>query len=310
MIWRRGIAVAIAIIVACLIVLGFARDFLVDWSWFSSLGFAGIFWTIVAAKWALFAVVFVATAALLWLNGAVAVRFAASRTAYLRPVPMPWDSLVSTQLPALIERFMRRLPWRLLVAAAALIVAVLVAAGSTNYWNLALNYLFQAPYGHSDPLFGNDFSFYLFALPLFVALKDWLLLVLVLATLIAAAVYWACGRIVFAAQRRFVSTAAAMHGSILLGALLRDRGMVVLARPLSAPLRRQRRRRRRKLHRCASPAADPHRACRALLRRRHCLLRQCAAAFAADCARFHSARLRNLVAGSRRSPPRCSSAWS
>jgi uncharacterized membrane protein (UPF0182 family) len=95
MIWRRGVAVAVAIIVACLIALGFARDFLVDCTWFSSIGFAQVFWTIVAAKCALFGGVFVATAAILWANGAIAIRFAAARTTYLRPVAMPWDSLVS-----------------------------------------------------------------------------------------------------------------------------------------------------------------------------------------------------------------------
>src|SRR5436305_3835701 len=216
MIWGRGIGVAIAIIVACLIALGFARDFLVDWAWFSSIGFARVFWTIVAAKAALSAVVFLATAAILWVNGAIAIRSAAPRT-YLRPVAMPWDSLVSEQLPALIERFMRRLPWRRVVAAAAIVIGLLAALGATGNWKLVLNYLFQAPYGRSDPLFGNDFSFYLFALPFFIALKDWLLFVLVLSALLAALVYWACGRIAFAAQRRFVSAAAAIHGSILLG---------------------------------------------------------------------------------------------
>ena len=215
MIYSRGIAVAVAIIIACLIALGLARDFLVDWAWFSSVGFSQVFWTIVAAKSALFGAVFVATAAVLWVNGAIAVRF--SRTSYLRPVAMPWDSLASEQLPALIERFMRRVPWRPVVAVAAALLAVLVAIGWTGNWNLVLSYIYRMPYGRGDPLFANDFSFYLFALPLFVALKDWLLLVLVLSALIAALVYWACGRIAFSARRRFVSAAAATHGLILLG---------------------------------------------------------------------------------------------
>ena len=112
---------------------------------------------------------------------------------------------------------MRRLPWRRLVAGISVVVAMLVALGWTASWNLALNYIFQAPYGRSDPLFGNDFSFYLFSLPAFVALKDWMLLVLVLSALLAALVYWACGEIAFDARRRFVSAAAAAHGSVLLG---------------------------------------------------------------------------------------------
>ena len=212
----RRIVLAIVAIVACLIALGLASDFLVDWTWFVSVGFPGVFWTIVGAKIAVFGAVFVATGTILWLNGALASRFAGSR-AYLRPVNTPWESLGSNELPAVIERFVRRLPWRPLVAGVSLVVATLVALGWIGNWNLLLNYFFQAPYGRSDPLYGNDFSFYLFSLPAFVALKDWMLLVLALSALLAAFVYWARGEIAFDARRRFISVAAAAHGSVLLG---------------------------------------------------------------------------------------------
>ncbi|HWE06013.1 MAG TPA: UPF0182 family protein [Rhizomicrobium sp.] len=216
MILARAVAATIAIIVACLIVLGLASSFLVDWAWFSSVGYLAVFWTMISVKSALFSAVFLASAAAIWLSGTLAVRLAAPR-ASRRPANMPWESLGSEQLLAVIERFMRRLPWRPAVAIAAIVLATLVALGWTDNWNLALNYIFQAPYGRSDPLFGNDFSFYLFALPLFVALKDWLLVVLVLSALLAGIVYWACGEIAFNARRRFVSAAAAAHGSVLLG---------------------------------------------------------------------------------------------
>ncbi|MGH6889826.1 MAG: UPF0182 family protein [Rhizomicrobium sp.] len=212
----RGLALAGAAIIACLVVLGLASSFLVDWAWFSSLGFSSIFWTTIAAKCALFAAVYVATVAVLWANGAVAVRFGAKRN-YPRAVPMPWDSLDSNQWPAVIDRLVRRLPWRLLVAAAALIVAIPVALAWAGNWMLALNDVFQVPYGQSDPLFGRDFSFYLFSLPLLVAVKDWLLLVLVLSAILAGLVYRAGGGISLDPRHRFVSAAAAAHGCVLLG---------------------------------------------------------------------------------------------
>ncbi|HTT85660.1 MAG TPA: UPF0182 family protein, partial [Rhizomicrobium sp.] len=212
----RTIALVVAAIVAVFVVLALASSFLVDWLWFSSLGFAAVFWTTIIAKAALFAAVYAATACVLWVNGAIAVRLAGPRN-YLRPVPMPWDSQVSDQLPAVIDRLLRRLPWRLLVAAAALIVAVPVALDWTGNWMLALSYIHQAPYGQADPLFGHDFGFYLFSLPLLVAAKDWLLLVLVLSAILAGLVYRACGAISLDPRNRFVSAAAAMHGSVLLG---------------------------------------------------------------------------------------------
>ncbi len=84
---------------------------------------------------------------------------------------------------------------------------------------MALSFIQQVPYGRIDPLYGNDFSFYLFSLPAFFALKDWMLLVLVLSAVLAAFIYWACGEITLTAKRRFVSVTAAAHGSILLGVL-------------------------------------------------------------------------------------------
>ncbi len=212
----RGIVFAVAVVVAGLIALGLASGFLVDWTWFSSIGFAPVFWTIVTAKIAIFALVFLATAAVVWANGALALRLAAPRN-YLRPVPMPWDSLASDQLAAVIDRLVRRLPWRPLVAVAALVVAALVALAWLDDWNMALLWLFQTPYGRSDPLFGMDFSFYLFSLPLFIALKDWMLLVLVLGALLAALIYRTYGSIGLDARRRYVAPMAAAHGSALLG---------------------------------------------------------------------------------------------
>jgi uncharacterized protein len=214
----RRIGLAIAIVVGCLIALGSASDFLVDWTWYSSVGFLSVFWTIIGAKTVLFVAVFVATVTVISMNGVFASRAARAR-AYWLPANTPWESLSTRDLPAVIERFVRRLPWRSLVAVYSIVVATLVALGWTASWNLALNFIHQAPYGRSDPLYGNDFSFYLFSLPVFIALKDWMLLVLVLSAILAAFIYWACGEITLNASRRFISATAATHGFILLGIL-------------------------------------------------------------------------------------------
>ena len=74
MILYRRIVLGIAILIAFPTVLGLASNFLVDWTWFSSVGFLGVFWTIVGAKSVLFGAVFVATATVVWVNGALASR--------------------------------------------------------------------------------------------------------------------------------------------------------------------------------------------------------------------------------------------
>jgi uncharacterized membrane protein (UPF0182 family) len=58
----KGAALATAVIVAFLIALGRASGVLVDWSWFSSLGYADVFWTVFATKAAVFTAIFAASA--------------------------------------------------------------------------------------------------------------------------------------------------------------------------------------------------------------------------------------------------------
>ena len=80
--------------------------------------------------------------------------------------------------------------WRLIIVAVALILGLFIAMGETGRWDLILRFLYQAPYGQIDPLFDKDIGFYLFSLPVFVALKNWLLWILLLATLMAGSIYF------------------------------------------------------------------------------------------------------------------------
>ena len=78
-------------------------------------------------------------------------------------------------LPELLELMRQRLPWRLLIAGVAGVLAILVAAGEVSNWDVFLRFFYQVPYGESDPLYGKDIGFYLFSLPAYVVLKNWML---------------------------------------------------------------------------------------------------------------------------------------
>ncbi len=80
--WRgavRALMIVAIILAICLILLGLTSDFLVDWLWFSAIGYFGVFRTTIVAKVEVFFAVFVATAIILWVNGWLAFRFARSR---------------------------------------------------------------------------------------------------------------------------------------------------------------------------------------------------------------------------------------
>src|SRR5712672_2377898 len=55
--------IAAVVVGIFLILLGLASDFLVDWLWFSSIGYLQVFWTTIGAKAAVFFAVWTATAA-------------------------------------------------------------------------------------------------------------------------------------------------------------------------------------------------------------------------------------------------------
>src|SRR5262245_28398313 len=65
----RRLAILLAIIVLSLIALARAGDALVDWLWFSSIGYVAVFWTILTTRLVLFFTVLAASAGLFWLSG-------------------------------------------------------------------------------------------------------------------------------------------------------------------------------------------------------------------------------------------------
>ena len=216
MAWK-GVGATIAAILVLLILLGRVSSIVVDWAWFSSVGYAGVFWTAFAAKAALFAVVFTVSALLLWLNGSIALRLARPRQLRL---PASLAALQgSSPTPAgMLGPISGLLPWRLLILAAALVVALLIAMTELGKWEMALRFIYQVPYGQNDPLFGKDIAFYLFSLPVYSALKNWMVLILLLSAIMAGAVYVLHGEINLDSQSWRLSPAALAHGSALLGA--------------------------------------------------------------------------------------------
>ena len=212
----RLLIIAVIIFFICLILLDLISGFFVDWLWFSAIGYFGIFWTIIFAKAEVFFAVFLATAIILWVNGSLAFRFARSQWSQ-RLAEFEWKPTGAATLPEVLEFTRHRLPWPVAIVCGACIIAALVAWGEVNNWDVFLRFLYQVPYGASDPLYRNDIGFYLFTLPAYIATKNWMLLTLFLSALFAGAIYWVHGHIEHTAQRPSMSPAAIAHGSVLLG---------------------------------------------------------------------------------------------
>jgi uncharacterized protein len=217
--WRGVMVVLIIAAIAlsiCLILLGLTSDFLVDWLWFSTIGYLGVFWTTIAAEAEVFLAVFVATAIILWVNGSLASRLGRSPWTY-RPTDFEWKRTGIATLPDVLKFMRHRLPWPFITASGASVLAVLVAWGEVHNWGVFLRFFYHVPYGANDPLYDKDIGFYLFALPVYVVIKNWMLLTLLLSALFAGAIYWVYDHIEYDPPRRSMSPTAIAHGSVLLG---------------------------------------------------------------------------------------------
>lgn len=216
----QGITVIGIVIAACLFVLEFASGLLVDLLWFSDVGYLDVFWTIFSTKIILFCAAFVGSTIFLWLNGLLAFWFAGRSGPWL---PVPFDRGFALNRtggatsPAPFQSTSAPRIWRLLIAGVAVLLGILIAAGETGNWGMVLQYIHQQPYGQPDPLYGKDMSFWLFSLPAYIALKNWMLMTVVLSAMLTGAVYFAHGDIIFDKGSRWISRAALGHGSALLG---------------------------------------------------------------------------------------------
>ena len=209
---RRAAAILVMVIAASLTFVAALSDILVDWTWFSALGYVDVFWIALTAKVALFTTVLVASTTVLLANGWLALHFTKG------PAPLPaqsaWHSVPGVTSLDLWGRVRGHLS--AVVAGAAVVLSFLIAWAKTSQWNVLLRFLSQVPFGQSDPVYGKDISFYLFSLPVYLSLKNWLLLTTLFSAVIAGVVYWERGCITIDQQRLRMAPAALVHASALL----------------------------------------------------------------------------------------------
>jgi uncharacterized membrane protein (UPF0182 family) len=191
---KKGSLIVATTIVLVVIVSAVLSRFFVDLLWFSSLGFRSVFTTIWLTKAAVFVVAAGPSSAILLFNGLIAVSrdSGTSRRRHFRVVGRGAEGL-----PEVIEFSLDNIPWKWLILAVALLLGIFIGIAQSSNWEQFLKWLYGAPFGRSDPLFGLNLSFYIFSLPIYELVKDWALLIIFLSFAIAAIIYSARGSIDF-----------------------------------------------------------------------------------------------------------------
>ncbi|HLX37685.1 MAG TPA: UPF0182 family protein, partial [Candidatus Binataceae bacterium] len=212
-----------AIVIITLIILGVADTFLVDFLWFSSLGYREVFDRIVSAQVAIFAGVWLVSFIAIAVSGFAAIGEVRDRER-LRVVRRP-DEMVEVNLPELLRAFSDRIPWRLLVIVGAAVLAIFPANGEAGGWDIFLKALYGLPFHVGDHSFGYDVGFYVFQLPLLEDFRDLFLVILFLAAAVGVGIHWMRGSLDFRESPPRISPSAAAHISILLGIFFLQRAV-------------------------------------------------------------------------------------
>jgi uncharacterized membrane protein (UPF0182 family) len=151
-----------------------------DWLWFENLDFSPVFWTMLLSKFGFGLLVWLVLIVIITLNLYAAKRF------YLGGRPglgfKAADDYVA-QL-GLSSRALNSL-----LIALILIISFFVASESSDQWNLLLRYLYQQPFGSTDPIFDRDIGFYLFSLPFYNFVRSELFVLLIIAALVTMGWY-------------------------------------------------------------------------------------------------------------------------
>ena len=196
----------LAVITGALVALS---GFYVDWLWFNSVGFTGVWSTVLTTKVALFVIAGLLTSLIISLNIYLAFR----RRPFYVPTSVEADNL---------ERYRATIdPIRKLVFAG--IVLVLFYFGGTsasNLWGSWLLFSNSTEFGIQDPQFGLDISFFAFRLPFWQTLIGWGISTLILATLASAAVHYLYGGIRPQVPQERTTVAARVQLSVLLGLIV------------------------------------------------------------------------------------------
>jgi uncharacterized membrane protein (UPF0182 family) len=213
---KKTFLILAASIIVILVILAILSRFFVDLLWFDTLGFSAVFTT----TWLTAVIVFVSatvlSSTLLLINGLIALRTTAGPRG---PRGFRVVGRNTQGLPEVIEFSLDKIPWRLIIPAVALLVGLFIGSAQTGNWDTILKWLYAAPFGRSDPLFGHDLGFYVFSLPVYEFLRDWALLIIFLSAAIAVGIYWVRGDISYQPPGfPTLSPAATRHLSGLLAA--------------------------------------------------------------------------------------------
>ncbi|HEX3839581.1 MAG TPA: UPF0182 family protein [Acidimicrobiales bacterium] len=203
---RRGIVIAIILLVAILLSLNAFAHIYTDALWFSSVHLHSVWRSLFDIKAGLmltFAVIF---GVLLFASLMVAERLAPKG-----PSLDAEDEFVK-RYQEVIGPYVRWLRLGLVV-----VLALIVGSQALGQWNNWILFRNGVPFGIKDPQFGRDVGYYVFKLPFELFLVHWALVALIVILLVTVLFHYLNGGIRLQGARPRVRPAVKAHISVILG---------------------------------------------------------------------------------------------
>jgi len=166
--------------ILALIVLWLVVSIYPDWLWFENLTFSSVFWTMLLSKLAFGLAVGLVFILIISLN-----LYAATRLIPGNGPEMAFkaDGGLFSQL-GLSSRALNYL-----FIAFILLISFFIASKGSSQWDMALRFLYQQPFDSTDPIFNRNIGFYVFSLPFYLFVQNWLLVFFILAALLSMGWY-------------------------------------------------------------------------------------------------------------------------
>jgi uncharacterized protein len=178
-----GWGLALFVVIAIGLGLIWLASFYTDWLWFGSLGYEGVLITMITARATLYLLALIVFLALAVPNLLYAFRATAGTPLLPHPVLRPSDYRVARSVLVRVT------------LGVAVLMALLLAGHPAQEWETVLLFLNRVPFQEVDPIFGRDFSFFIFTLPAIDLLRVWLVGAVSAVMVLVAVFYYLTSRI-------------------------------------------------------------------------------------------------------------------
>ena len=221
----RALSIAVALVAGAVFVgiplLNWAAGVWVDWQWFTDLGQGSVFVTRIVSQLVVGAVFALLTFLMLYVNMRVARRMAPK----VFPVNMPEGMPEQVEMFLQVIRGLRGRVLDIAILGSSLLFAFFNGLSMSSHWETLRLAFASVPFGVDDPQFGRDVSFYVFQLPAYNIVADWLTGLLLLTIVLTSAVHVLDGAIQPWARLKGFAPHVKAHLSVLMALLVATWGL-------------------------------------------------------------------------------------